>query len=201
MFCFIAGTMALVDTAVGNMIHYFNDNYSSLYGSIYGYDHLFMNWLWLFLVYILVCSLLYLGILIINKAGKKISLCLGVCFGGIVLLIIALFRCFFSKNHKYCDRISDKGHGLYEWRKNQLPVPYSDFPITHCCIWKWFLCYYSSYRTEIIKSSLSRFWFFPLLLKEDPITFVSSPRIFCHLAAKNFPRHMPARQQTTLPTI
>ena len=63
--------MALVDAAVGNMIHYFNDNYSSLYGSIYGYDHLFMNWLWLFLVYILVCSLLYLGILIINKAGKK----------------------------------------------------------------------------------------------------------------------------------
>lgn len=29
---------------------------------------------------------------------------------------------------------------------------------------------------------------------------MSSPRIFCHLAAKNFPRHMPARQQTTLPT-
>jgi len=96
MFCFIAGTMALVDAAGGNMIHYFNDNYSSLYGSIYGYDHLFMNWLWLFLVYILVCSLLYLGILIINKAGKKISLCLGVCFGGIVLLIIALFRYVFS---------------------------------------------------------------------------------------------------------
>lgn len=47
-------------------------------------------------VYILVCSLLYLGILIINKAGKKISLCLGVCFGSIVLLIIALFRYVFS---------------------------------------------------------------------------------------------------------
>ena len=31
-----------------------------------------------------------------NKEGKKISLCLGVCFGGIVLQIIALFRYVFS---------------------------------------------------------------------------------------------------------
>lgn len=96
MFCFIAGTMALIDTVVGNVIHYFNDNYFSLYGGIYGYGNLFMNWLWLFLVYVLVCCLLYLVILIINKVGKNVSIYLGCCVGGIVLLLIALFRYVFS---------------------------------------------------------------------------------------------------------
>ncbi len=96
MFCFISGTMALVDTVVGNVIHCMNDHYFSLYGAIYGYGSGFMNWLWLFLVYILVCSLLYLGILILNKAGKNGSIYLGISLGGAVLLVIALFRYVFS---------------------------------------------------------------------------------------------------------
>ncbi len=96
MFCFISGSMALVDTAAGNIIHHFNHGYSSLYGGIYGYENIVMNWLWLFLVYVMVCSLLYIGILVINKAGKAISIYLGVAVGGIVLLIIALFRYVFS---------------------------------------------------------------------------------------------------------
>lgn len=96
MFCFISGTMALIDTVVGNVLHYFNSNYSSLYSGIYGYGNLFMNWLWLFLVYVLICSLLYFIILIINKAGKTVSICLGVGLGGIILLIAALFRYVFS---------------------------------------------------------------------------------------------------------
>lgn len=92
MFCFISGTMALVDTVVGNIIHHFNNDYSSLYGGLYGYENIFMNWLWLFLVYVMVCSLFYIGILVINKVGKTISIYLGVVIGGTVLLIIALLR-------------------------------------------------------------------------------------------------------------
>ena len=96
MFCFIAGTMALVDTIVGNLIHHFNYSYSSLYGGIYGYDNILMNWLWLFLLYVTLCCLLYLIILIINKTGKTVSIFLGIVFGGIVLLIVALFRYVFT---------------------------------------------------------------------------------------------------------
>ena len=96
MFGFISGTMALIDTIVGNLIHHYNNSYSTLYGSIYGYDNLFMNWLWLFLLYVTFCCLLYLIILIINKTGKNVSIILGVIFGGIVLLIVALFRYVFT---------------------------------------------------------------------------------------------------------
>ena len=55
-----------------------------------------MNWLWLFLVYVLICCLLYLVILVINKVGKTTSIYLGVILGGIVLLTVALFRYVFS---------------------------------------------------------------------------------------------------------
>lgn len=96
MFCFISGTMAVIDTAVGNILYHFNNNYSSLYGGLYGYENIFMNLVWLFLIYVFVCSLLYLGILIINKVGKNISIYLGIGLGGIVLLTIALLRYVFS---------------------------------------------------------------------------------------------------------
>lgn len=96
MFCFISGTMALVDTAAGNFIHNVNNGYSSVYGSIYGYDNIFMNWLWLFLLYVTFCLLLYFIILVINKAGKNRSIYLGIALGGIVLLTTALFRYVFS---------------------------------------------------------------------------------------------------------
>jgi len=96
MFCFISGIMAVIDTTVGNILYHFNNNYFSLYGGLYGYENIFMNLVWLFLVYISVCSLLYLGILIINKVGKNISIYLGIGLGGIVLLTIALFRYVFS---------------------------------------------------------------------------------------------------------
>ena len=60
MFCFISGTMAFIDTVVANMLHYINSGYLSLYSSLYGYENIFMNWLWLFLLYVAFCSLLYL---------------------------------------------------------------------------------------------------------------------------------------------
>ena len=96
MFCFISGIMAFIDTAAGNFIYQLNNNYVSLYGVIYGYGNIFINWLWLFLVYVSVCSLLYLAILVIYKVGKNVSIYLGICLGGILLLIIALFRYVFS---------------------------------------------------------------------------------------------------------
>ena len=96
MFLFISGIMALINTIVGQMIHYFNQDYRSLYSGIYGYNNVFMNWLWLFLVYVLICCLLYLVILVINKVGKTTSIYLGVILGGIVLLTVALFRYVFS---------------------------------------------------------------------------------------------------------
>lgn len=97
MFCFISGTMALVDTAAGNLHHYFNQNYDSVFGGIYGYKNLFANWLWLFLLYVAVCCLLYLVVLVINKLGKSSSICLGIAFGGAVLVLIALFKYVFSR--------------------------------------------------------------------------------------------------------
>ncbi|MGO0861956.1 hypothetical protein, partial [Clostridioides difficile] len=62
LFVFISGIMAMVDTILGNMLHHFLQWYPSLYGSIYGYENIGMNFLWLFLVYMLICSLTYLVI-------------------------------------------------------------------------------------------------------------------------------------------
>ena len=63
--------------------------YFSLFGGLYGYEHsFFLNWLWLFLAYMLVCCLLYLSILIINKIGKVASIYLAIGLGLTVVLII-----------------------------------------------------------------------------------------------------------------
>lgn len=96
MFLFICGIMAFIDTVVGNFIHYFNHNYSSLYSTVYGYNNIFINWLWLFLIYVLTCCLLYLVILLFNKAGKTTLIYSGIILGGGVLAVIALFRYVFS---------------------------------------------------------------------------------------------------------
>lgn len=92
MFAFISGIMALVDTVMGNGLHYFLNGYSSMYGAIYGYYHFFANWLWLFLLYMLVCSLLYLVGLAVNRYGKRILLYSGAALLGLVLIVTAMFR-------------------------------------------------------------------------------------------------------------
>lgn len=92
LFTFISAIMALVDTVVGNLLHALSENYFSMYGGIYGYGNVFTNWVWLFCVYLFVCSLFYLGVLVINRMGKTVSLFLGVILAGIVLLLVALFR-------------------------------------------------------------------------------------------------------------
>lgn len=96
MFIFMSGTMALIDTIIGNTIHYFNDHYFMMFGGLYGYDNPFFNWLWLTVLYLMFCSLFYLGVLVINKTGKIISLLIGVGLIGLILLVIALFRFVFS---------------------------------------------------------------------------------------------------------
>lgn len=96
MFTLLAGTMALIDTIIGNSIHYFNGNYFTLYGSLYGYGNVYVNWLWLTVLYLMFCSLFYLAVLVINRVGKTISLLIGVGICGIILLVIALFQFVFS---------------------------------------------------------------------------------------------------------
>ena len=96
MFTLLAGTMALIDTIIGNSIHYFNDNYFTLFGSLYGYGNVFLNWLWLTVLSLMFCSLFYLAVLVINRVGKTISLLIGVGICGIILLVIALFQFVFT---------------------------------------------------------------------------------------------------------
>lgn len=95
MFTLLAGTLALIDTVIGNSLHYFNDNYFTLYGGIYGYGNVFANWLWLTALYLMFCSLFYLAVLVINRVGKTVSLLIGVVVCGIILLVIALFQFVF----------------------------------------------------------------------------------------------------------
>ena len=55
----------------------------------FGYNNVFMNWLWLFLIYVLDCCLLYLMVLAINKVRRTILIYSCVGLGGAVLAIIA----------------------------------------------------------------------------------------------------------------
>ena len=96
MFTLLAGTMALIDTIIGNSIHYFNNHYFTLYGGLYGYGNVFVNWLWLTALYLMFCSLFYLAVLVINRVGKTISFLIGVGICGMLLLVIALFQFVFS---------------------------------------------------------------------------------------------------------
>lgn len=97
MFTLLAGTMALIDTIIGNSIHYFNDNYFTLFGSLYGYGNVFLNWLWLTVLYLMFCSLFYLAVLVINRLGKMVSLFIGVGLSCVILLVTSLFRFVFSQ--------------------------------------------------------------------------------------------------------
>lgn len=98
MFCFMSGIMAFVDAVMGNLFHYINNGCFSVYGGLYGYGNLIMNWVWLFLLYIVVCSLFFVIVLWINLAGKTLSIYSGIILGGLILLIIALFQYVISGN-------------------------------------------------------------------------------------------------------
>lgn len=96
-FMFMSSLIALVDVVLGQVLHCMNHNYNSIFGCLYGYNHLFMNWYWLALLYMLILSLFYMCVLIFNKAGKKNALYIGIIVGGVLLLIITLFVYVFSK--------------------------------------------------------------------------------------------------------
>lgn len=109
MFAFISGIMAFIDSIMGTVIHYFSPMYQSLFVSIYNYENIFLNWLFLFLVYMLICTMLYFSILVINKIGKKLSVYLYIVLGGIILLVITLFRFVLSNEigHKILELVSN----------------------------------------------------------------------------------------------
>ena len=96
LFAFISGITALVDTVVGNLLHHLLPHYGSMFGMLYGYGHLVLNWLWLFLLYLLVCSLLYLVVLVVHKISKTATICLGIGLGGLLLLVLAVARFILS---------------------------------------------------------------------------------------------------------
>lgn len=92
LFLFITGIMSLVDTIVGNVLHFVFPGYASLFGSLYGYGNFLANWLWLFLLYMIICSLFYLFVLAISRLEKTGAICLGIALVGGILLIAALIR-------------------------------------------------------------------------------------------------------------
>ncbi len=98
MLAFIGGIMSLVDTVTGNLLHHFAPNYDSLFGVIYGYGDILPNWIWLFLLYMLIGSLFYLTALAVHKLEKTLSLCLVAALAGLVLLAVALFRYVLAEN-------------------------------------------------------------------------------------------------------
>lgn len=115
LFVFVSAIMALVDTVLGNVLHMISGKYYSLFAGLYGYGHhAVINWLWLFLVYILVCCLFYLMILAVNKIGKAASIYTGIVLGLTVILIIpAIFRFVLPKD--FTDKVMEyifKGIGF-----------------------------------------------------------------------------------------
>lgn len=96
LFAFMSGIMSLFDTVMGNLIVQISSNYTSFYSTIYGHGNILVNWLWLFLLYMFVCSLFYLIVLVINKVGKKKSVYLGIITGGLIIVIVSLINLVFS---------------------------------------------------------------------------------------------------------
>lgn len=92
MFAAMCGLMAVIDTATGNLLHAFNSHYAALFGNLYGYGRFLTNWLWLTAVYLLACSVSYLVVLVIHRAGKMCTLLIGTALGGVALLVLTLLR-------------------------------------------------------------------------------------------------------------
>lgn len=95
MFAFVAGIMAAFDTLAASVLYsIFGDGYGSMFGGLYGAgQNVILNWLWLFLSYVVIACLAYLITLVIQKLGKLPSILLGVTAGFTVILVLpVLFR-------------------------------------------------------------------------------------------------------------
>lgn len=105
LFAFTAVIMSFIDALMGNVLHSISSSYFSIFGSLYGYGHsFFLNWVWLFLIYMLVSGLSYLVMLIINKLGKQLSVYVGITFILVcVLLVPALFKFIIPK--EFADKL------------------------------------------------------------------------------------------------
>lgn len=99
LFAFVSAIMALVDTVLGNILHMLSKSYDSFFAGIYGYGHLtILNWLWLFLIYVLLCCILYCAVLTVNKVGKMKTIIAGITAGlSVCVLTPFLFRIVFSQ--------------------------------------------------------------------------------------------------------
>ncbi len=94
-FILISAAMALTDALIGNILHHFI-KFTMYFGTFYGYNHPFANWLWLTVAYVTFCSIFYLAALVVNKVGKSTSLLIAVGLAGAGLLITYLFRFVFT---------------------------------------------------------------------------------------------------------
>lgn len=92
MFAFISGILSFVDTVISNVLHAVFPEYQSVFGVFYEYGAVVVNWIWLFLMYMFICSVFYLAGLTANKLKKTYTICLGTALVGLGLLITALFR-------------------------------------------------------------------------------------------------------------
>ncbi len=105
MFAFVSAILAAVDTVMGSLLHEFMQGYPSLYGDIYGYENMFVNFIWLLMLYMAACSLANVIILIINKIGKTRSIYVSIVVIGMVMLLVRLYTNFISNDMK--DGISE----------------------------------------------------------------------------------------------
>ena len=92
LFAFISSILSLIDTIVSRVLHEAM-LYDSVFGGLYGFDQPFiMNWLILFLFYLSVCCIMYLGVLTVNRLGKRKSLVIGL---GLLLILALLLPAIF----------------------------------------------------------------------------------------------------------
>ncbi len=91
LFAFISALLALVDTVMGYLFYYNVHGYHALYGNNYGYENGFLNFLWLFMLYMLTCSVAYFVVLTINNMGKIKSLFMGVALTCVIALVSGLY--------------------------------------------------------------------------------------------------------------
>ncbi len=92
LFAFMSGFMSFADTIIANILHAATD-YSSFFGSLYGYGKpAVFSWFWLFLIYMLICSLFFFASLVIKNLSIKGAIVLGVALGtGLLAGISFLF--------------------------------------------------------------------------------------------------------------
>lgn len=90
MFTFISLLMAFVDTCMTALLMRFT-GFASLFSQIYGPGHsILIQFIWLFSLYFLVSSLMYLLNLISNKIGKKIFYFILITLGLVLFVITPL---------------------------------------------------------------------------------------------------------------